>query len=109
MLPYISPSQRRQYAEAQAKANWLRADVQRLMAAEHEASVQEHRTDYFETDAEVRAQRMTACQGYAKACQERAAVYEAMGAEAAARAAAAQDEEIRADYYSGPPGSFTGD
>jgi hypothetical protein len=40
---------------------------------------------------------------------ERAATYDALAAECAAQAERARDEEIRADYYSGPPGSFTGD
>lgn len=96
-----TPSQRRQYAEA-------RAVVYRLRAKECQATAIEHRCCYYEAAA-LNEERAQVSLVYVGQALSQAETYDALAVAAEAEAVIAKNEEIKLDYYSGPPGSYTGD
>jgi hypothetical protein len=107
-MPAPTHSTRRQYYEMQADSRKLHAEAMSLIAQSHDIEAIMARCDWH-LDEAGRASATAHHQRLAASYHQRAADWEQMAKDAAALAEKAKGDEIREDYYSGPPGSFTGD
>ncbi len=108
MTPTPTPSQRRHYHEAAARFYRIEENRACLTADSNEALVIKLRCDWS-IAPESRIALEERCRGIAKSALERAVAYKHLADIAETEATLAKNEEIQRDYYSGPPGSFTGD
>jgi hypothetical protein len=100
---------RRQYHEATAAAYRAEAEASEARARAEEHYAMAHLCDYFEPSEALRTRRSLDAAARALSYRKGVESYVRLAESYETRAEEAKSDEIRQDYYSGPPGSYTGD
>lgn len=109
MIPTPTPSQRRQFHAAMAAAYRAEAESCLAISRANDQYIVSHLCDPYEPSEETRTKRSMDAAGRVLSYRKHAEQFLELAKAYDARAEEAKSDEIRADYYSGPPGSYTGD